>query len=120
MKQLQKLVVRYGECQQKPVRFRPETWRWRLTSHGAAHVLDIGVRTAHGPSGDRLISRGDLARLREHVGDEPDALRDLFVAVMIWGSGTTIDLECVMSSWWLASETGAGEAAVEDVVAVLK
>ncbi|MFE9374104.1 hypothetical protein ACFYM2_30615, partial [Streptomyces sp. NPDC006711] len=32
----------------------------------------------------------------------------------------TTDLECVMSSWWLASEAGAGEAAVEDVVAVLE
>jgi hypothetical protein len=30
------------------------------------------------------------------------------------------DLECVMSSWWLASEAGAGEAAVEDVMAVLE
>jgi hypothetical protein len=25
-----------------------------------------------------------------------------------------------MSSWWLATETGAGEAAVKDVVAVLE
>src|SRR5689334_867576 len=32
----------------------------------------------------------------------------------------TTDLECVMSSWWLASEAGAGEAAVEDVGAVLE
>ncbi len=34
--------------------------------------------------------------------------------------GAVTDLECVMSSWWLASEAGAGEAAVEDVVAVLE
>lgn len=34
--------------------------------------------------------------------------------------GSVCDLECVMSSWWLASEAGAGEAAVEDVVAVLE
>jgi hypothetical protein len=30
-----------------------------------------------------------LADLRDRVGDDPDGLRDLFVAVMIWGSGTT-------------------------------
>ncbi|MFJ3867338.1 8-oxoguanine DNA glycosylase OGG fold protein [Streptomyces nigra] len=89
MEQLRKLVVRYGDCEQKPVRFRPETWRSRLESHGAAHVLDIGVGCASGSSGDRLISRGDLAHLRDRVGDDPDSLRDLFVAVMIWGSGTT-------------------------------
>ncbi|MEV6114926.1 hypothetical protein AB0L59_21010, partial [Streptomyces sp. NPDC052109] len=90
MEQLRKLVIRYGDCEQRPVRFRPETWRSRLESHGAAHVLDIGVGCASGSSGDRLISRDDLAHLRDRVGDrDPDSLRDLFVAVMIWGSGTT-------------------------------
>ncbi|CAL9485525.1 hypothetical protein [Streptomyces sp. enrichment culture] len=90
MEQLRKLVARYSDWEQKPVRFRPETWRSRLESHGAAHVLDLGVGCANGASGDRLISRGDLAHLRDRVGDDdPDSLRDLFVAVMIWGSGTT-------------------------------
>lgn len=89
MEQLQKLVVRYGDCEQKPVRFRPETWRSRLEPHGAAHILDSGVGCASGPSGDRLISRHDLADLRDRAGDDTDGLRDLFVAVMIWGSGTT-------------------------------
>ncbi|MFF7100001.1 hypothetical protein ACFY9X_07420 [Streptomyces nigra] len=89
MEQLQKLVVRYGDCEQKPVRFRPGTWRSRLEPRGAAHVLDIGVGCANGPSGDRLISRANLADLRDCVDDDPDSLRDLFVAVMIWGSGTT-------------------------------
>ncbi|MFB0617338.1 hypothetical protein [Streptomyces sp. AGS-58] len=89
MEQLRELVVRYGDCEQKPVRFRPGTWRSRLEPHGAEHVLDIGVEAESRPSGDRLISRGDLARLRDRVGDDdPDGLRDLFVAVMIWGSGT--------------------------------
>ncbi|WUQ57457.1 hypothetical protein OG791_00460 [Streptomyces canus] len=32
----------------------------------------------------------------------------------------TTDLEWVMSSWWLVSEPGAGETAVEDVVTVLE
>ncbi|WP_189985596.1 8-oxoguanine DNA glycosylase OGG fold protein [Streptomyces capoamus] len=89
MEQLHQLVVRYGGCEQQPVRFRPETWRLRLAPHRAEHVLDIGVSTSHGAKGDRLIDRGDLARLRDRVGDDPDGLRDLFVAVMIWGSGTT-------------------------------
>ncbi|MER6568391.1 hypothetical protein ABT288_20010 [Streptomyces sp. NPDC001093] len=89
MEQLQKLVDRYGDCEQEPVRFRPGTWRSWLEPHGAAHVLDIGIGCATGASGDRLISRGDLADLRDRVGDDPDGLRDLFVAVMIWGSGTT-------------------------------
>ncbi|GHH03949.1 hypothetical protein [Streptomyces rubradiris] len=87
--QLRKLVARYGDCEQQPVRFRPGTWRPRLEQHGATHVLDAGVECAGGTSGDRLISRGDLARLRDRVDDDPESLRDLFVAVMIWGSGTT-------------------------------
>ncbi|MDH6701557.1 hypothetical protein [Streptomyces sp. MAA16] len=89
MEQLQKLVVRYGNCEQKPVRFRPRTWRSRLEPHGAAHVLDIGAECVNGPSGDRLVSRAHLADLRDRVDDDPDSLRDLFAAVMIWGSGTT-------------------------------
>ncbi|MET7456497.1 hypothetical protein ABZT03_32385 [Streptomyces sp. NPDC005574] len=89
MERLQKLVVRYGDCEQQPVRFRPATWRSWLEPHGAAHVLDVGVGCTTGPSGDRLISRDDLARLRDHLGDDPDDLRDLYVAVMLWGCGTT-------------------------------
>lgn len=90
MERLRKLVAHYGDCEQKPVRFRPETWRPRLEPHEAAHVLDIGVACARGSSGDRLVSRGDLARLRDRAtDDDPGSLRDLFVAVMIWGSGTT-------------------------------
>jgi hypothetical protein len=89
MERLRQRVVRYGDCRQKPVRFRPETWRGRLEAHGAAHVLDIGVQCANGSSGDRLVSRSDVADLRDGIGDDPDGMRDLFVAVMIWGSGTT-------------------------------
>ncbi|MGW2789498.1 8-oxoguanine DNA glycosylase OGG fold protein [Streptomyces sp. NPDC001251] len=89
VEQLQSLVVRHGECVQKPVRFRPGTWHPRLASCGAAHVLDIGVQSRGVPAGDRLIERGDLARLRDLAGDDADGLRDLFVAVMVWGSGTT-------------------------------
>ncbi|MGA5876607.1 hypothetical protein ACPC3D_12360 [Streptomyces cellulosae] len=87
--QLRKLVDRYRGCEQRPVRFRPKTWRARLEAHDAAHVLDVGVACTTGTSGDRLIDRGDLARLRDAVDDDPGSLRDLFVAVMIWGSGTT-------------------------------
>lgn len=89
IEQLQKLVDRYRDCRQEPVRFRPSTWHPRLERYGAAQVLDVGVECASGRSGDRLISRGDLVDLRDRVGDDPDGLRALFVAVMIWGSGTT-------------------------------
>ncbi|MCC0580203.1 8-oxoguanine DNA glycosylase OGG fold protein [Streptomyces californicus] len=89
VEQLQRLVVRYGECVQKPVRFRPGTWHPRLASHAAAHVLDMGVESLGKPASDRLIERGDLACIRDLAGDDPDGLRDLFVAVMVWGSGTT-------------------------------
>ncbi|WP_325063630.1 8-oxoguanine DNA glycosylase OGG fold protein [Streptomyces marianii] len=64
-------------------------WHPRLASYGAAHVLDIGVECPGAPAGDRLIERSDLARLRDLAGDDDDGLRDLFVAVMVWGSGTT-------------------------------
>ncbi|MEU3550294.1 hypothetical protein [Streptomyces longwoodensis] len=89
LQQLDELVDRHNNCEQQPVRFRPRTWRPRLEPRGAARVLDIGVACVNGPSGDRLISRGDLSRLRDRAGDDPEGLRDLFVAVMIWGSGTT-------------------------------
>ncbi|MGW3017256.1 8-oxoguanine DNA glycosylase OGG fold protein [Streptomyces longwoodensis] len=89
LQQLYELVDRHSGCEQQPVRFRPRTWRPWLEPHGAAGVLDLGVACVNGPSGDRLISREDLSRLRERAGDDPDSLRDLFVAVMIWGSGTT-------------------------------
>ncbi|MEU5518509.1 hypothetical protein AB0H65_29445, partial [Streptomyces griseoaurantiacus] len=46
-------------------------------------------------------------RLRKKV-EPADALR------------AVTDLECVVSSWWLAAEAGAGEAAVKDVGAVLE
>ena len=36
-----------------------------------------------------------------------------------YGKGIT-DVESVMSSWWGEHESGSGEAAVEDVVAVLE
>lgn len=35
------------------------------------------------------MSREDLAGLRDAVGTDTDGLRELFTAVMIWGSGTT-------------------------------
>ncbi|MEX2970412.1 hypothetical protein [Streptomyces sp. C184] len=89
LEQLRRLVHRYGECRQGPVRFRPRTWRSWLEPHGTGHVLNVGTECANGPSGDRLISRDDLAVLREHADDDSDGLRDLFVAVMVWGSGTT-------------------------------
>ncbi|MCQ4045773.1 hypothetical protein ACFOSC_19575 [Streptantibioticus rubrisoli] len=89
MEQLQRLVVRYGECRQKPVRLRPKTWRPWLEPHGAARVLSLGTECSIGPRGDRLITRDDLATLRVRADGNPDGLRDLFVAVMIWGSGTS-------------------------------
>ncbi|CAM5737229.1 hypothetical protein SHIRM173S_13168 [Streptomyces hirsutus] len=52
-------------------------------------MLGLGAEEPGSPSGDRLLSRADLAELRQATGDSPDGLRDLFVAVMIWGSGTS-------------------------------
>ncbi|MFZ4163163.1 CHAT domain-containing protein [Streptomyces griseoincarnatus] len=53
---------------------------------------------------DHLINQGRHATLLE-----------------VWHpTQTTTDLECVMSSWWLAPEAGAGKAAVEDAGAVLE
>ncbi|MFC8808755.1 hypothetical protein ACFT9J_35700 [Streptomyces anthocyanicus] len=71
--------------------------------------------------------RGDVERrelLPTQVEELPDpgrwmhatAVRDRQQRI---AEGIT-DLECVMSSWWLASEAGAGESAVEDVGAVLE
>ncbi|MET9809009.1 hypothetical protein [Streptomyces halstedii] len=97
MEQLRRLVDAYAGRSQKAVRFRPETWRPWLEPHGAAHILDAGWERATGPGADRLIDRDGLTAVRERAGadrngdpgGDADGLRDLFVAVMIWGSGTT-------------------------------
>jgi hypothetical protein len=87
---LRPLVEAHRDRQQLPVRFRPTTWRPWLEPHAASHVLRLGTGTTDPGRGERLVGRDDLAALRrEAADDDPDTLRDLFVAVMIWGSGTT-------------------------------
>ncbi|MFH8389920.1 hypothetical protein [Streptomyces sp. NPDC018036] len=83
------LVEMHRGRRQAPVRFRPATWRPWLEPHRAANVLELGVLDATSTSGERLISRDDLAVARQALGDDPEGLRDLFVAVMIWGAGMT-------------------------------
>ncbi|MGW7042400.1 8-oxoguanine DNA glycosylase OGG fold protein [Streptomyces avermitilis] len=89
VERLRPVVERHRGRQQEPVRFRPSTWRPWLEPHGAAHVLGLGAVDATSTPGDRTLSRDDLAVAREALGDDPDRLRDLFVAVMIWGAGMT-------------------------------
>lgn len=86
---LRPLVEAHRGRQQEPVRFRPSTWRPWLETHGAEHVLEFGAPADGPPAGDRLISRDDLVSVRQTLDDKPDGLRDLFVAVMIWGAGKT-------------------------------
>ncbi|MFG2939686.1 hypothetical protein [Streptomyces sp. NPDC048282] len=89
VERLRPLVEMRRGRRQAPVRFRPATWRPWLEPHGAAHVLKLGVPDATSTSGERLISREDLAAARQALAADPEGLRDLFVAVMIWGAGTT-------------------------------
>lgn len=89
MDQLRRLIDANARRSQAAVRFRPNTWRPWLEPFGAGHILDIGKESTSGRRGDRELGRDDVTALRSHVGDDPTDLRDLFVAVMIWGSGTT-------------------------------
>ncbi|XMN08419.1 hypothetical protein ACK8N7_21470 [Streptomyces griseobrunneus] len=89
MEELRRLVDAHARRSQGPVRFRPDTWRPWLEPFAAGHVLETGTACTTGRQGDREISRDDVTALRSPVEDDPDGLRDLFVAVMIWGSGTT-------------------------------
>jgi hypothetical protein len=82
---LRPLVKAHRHGVQEPVSFRPATWRPRLEPHGAEAVLTLGVEGL--TADERLLSRPDLADLRDEVGTEPEGLRVLFAAVMIWGSG---------------------------------
>ncbi|MFJ9640076.1 hypothetical protein [Streptomyces sp. NPDC101178] len=89
MDQLRRLVGANAQRNQAAVRYRPSTWRPWLEPHGAGHVLGIGKEATNGRHGDRELDRHDVTALRSRAGDDPAGLRDLFVAVMIWGSGTT-------------------------------
>jgi hypothetical protein len=84
---LRPLVEANRHRQQDSVRFGPGTWRPWLEPHGVSDVLRQGA--AGSTSKERLIGRQDLALLRDEAGGDPAGLRRLFVAVMIWGSGTT-------------------------------
>ncbi|MGW4980013.1 8-oxoguanine DNA glycosylase OGG fold protein [Streptomyces mirabilis] len=89
VERLRPLVEVHRGRRQAPVRFRPATWRPWLEPHEAAHVLELGAMDVTSTSGDRVVSRDDLAAARQALGDDPEGLRDLFVAVMIWGAGLT-------------------------------
>ncbi|MFJ7041996.1 hypothetical protein ACIQVC_01110 [Streptomyces sp. NPDC101112] len=89
VERLRPLVVGHRGRRQESVRFRPSTWRPWLEPYHAAHVLGLGTADDASTGGDRLLGRDDLAAARRAAGDSPEGLRDLFVAVMIWGSGTT-------------------------------
>ncbi|MDT0309278.1 hypothetical protein RM780_20270 [Streptomyces sp. DSM 44917] len=90
VERLRPLVAANRARRQPRVRFRPDTWLPRLEPHGLAHVLDLGTEdpAARRP-GDRLIGRENLTALRPTADDDTEGLLALFVAVMIWGSGTT-------------------------------
>lgn len=66
-------------------KFRPDTWRrWIDTIPVGSIVIDV-----HEASGCQ-VSRADLAALSAAADDsDPDSLLVLFVATMIWGSGTS-------------------------------
>ncbi|MFE4021765.1 hypothetical protein ACFXPZ_30905 [Streptomyces sp. NPDC059101] len=87
VERLRPVVEAHRGRRQAPVRFRPATWHPWLEPYGVAHVLGLGAMDATSMSGDRAISRDDLAVARQALGDDPEGLRDLFVAVMIWGAG---------------------------------
>ncbi|GAA2253339.1 hypothetical protein GCM10010232_47570 [Streptomyces amakusaensis] len=89
VERLRPLVEACQDREQGAVRFRPATWRPWLEPHGATRVLSAGTPAPGFPAGDRLITRMDLATLRDRADDCPDGLRDLFTATMIWGSGTS-------------------------------
>ncbi|GAB2926753.1 hypothetical protein GCM10027075_28760 [Streptomyces heilongjiangensis] len=89
VERLRPIVAGHRGRRQGLVRFRPSTWRPWLEPYDVAHVLDVGREDATSSRGDRLIGRDDLAAARQAAGDRPEGLRDLFVAVMLWGSGTS-------------------------------
>lgn len=89
---LRRLMDASDHLTPNPVRaheFRPGTWqRWMDGSPAAMKVVD-GYVTADSSAGGR-ISRADLASLAATIDDEDhDSLVQLFVATMIWGSGTS-------------------------------
>lgn len=69
--------------------FRPETWRRWIGTFPAASTVIEKHATADAAAGGRL-SRADLASLSSAVDETDDeSFRQLFVATMIWGSGTS-------------------------------
>lgn len=89
--QLHDLVIE-GDRRPDPVRaydFRPDTWhRWVCDSPAALAVVDH--HSSEEPRVGGRPSRADLASLSAVVDEsDVDTLLRLFVATMIWGSGTS-------------------------------
>ncbi|TLQ43723.1 hypothetical protein FEF34_11735 [Streptomyces marianii] len=55
VEQLQRLVDRYGECVQKPVWFRPGTWRAMLKTCGSDPGGCLAEREGRTFPSDRLL-----------------------------------------------------------------
>lgn len=69
--------------------FRPGTWRRWIGSFPAASTVIEEHATTEATAGGR-ISRADLAFLSAAVDEsDDDSFRQLFVATMMWGSGTS-------------------------------
>ena len=78
---LRPLADRIKAVKQSPVAFRPATWQPHLEKAGFPQILgDLGLRNT--------IDRKQLCSMARDT-QTTDSRRRLFLATMIWGSGTT-------------------------------
>jgi hypothetical protein len=89
---LGQLVRRYGDSQQQAVTYIVGSWKQALAdSHDAAHLEDDQwTRASDQQSGRRDVGRDDLVRMMAQTSmTDESAVRQAFVLIMAWGSGTS-------------------------------
>ena len=92
VEQLRCVLGRWGgpPSPARTVAYRPATWRpWCISHTAASAIVDQFAGAETDPTGQ--ITRADLVALSSTIGDadDTDGHVRLFVATMLWGSGTS-------------------------------
>jgi hypothetical protein len=82
------LVGTYASCEPEPVRFRPASWRF-AGRDGDLLESDEFTTSSSKHVGDRTVDVDHVQQACDAADADPARLRQAFVLVMAWGSGTS-------------------------------